>query len=60
MRLKKINASLGLLAIAAMLLHIGYTVFAYLTFYYNPVLKMWTAVPFMVLTCLHAVCGLLL
>ena len=59
MLLKKTNAALSLLSIAAMLAHIGYTVFAYLTFYYNPALKLLTAVPFMVLTCLHAVCGML-
>ena len=59
MRLKKINAALGLLSIVAMLLHIGYTVFAYLAFYYNPTLKLLTAIPFMVLACLHAVCGML-
>ena len=59
MKLKKINAALGLLSIAAMLLHIGYTIFAYLTFYYDPGLKLLTAVPFMVLACLHAICGML-
>ncbi len=59
MKLKKINAALGLLSIVAMLLHIGYTVFAYLAFYYNPALKLLTAVPFMVVACLHAVCGML-
>ena len=59
MKLKKINAALGLLSIAAMLLHIGYTVFAYLAFYYNPTLKLVTAIPFMALACLHAVCGML-
>ncbi len=59
MRLKKINASLGLLSIVFMLLHIGYTVFSYITFYYNPFLKMVFAVPFMVLVCLHAICGML-
>ena len=58
MRLKKINAALGLLSIAAMLVHFGYTVFSYLMFYYNPVLKVLTAVPFMVLVCLHAICGM--
>ena len=59
MKMKKINAALGLLSIAAMLVHIGYTVFAYLTFYYNESLKILTAIPFMVLVCLHAVCGML-
>ena len=59
MKMKKINAALGLLSIVAMLVHIGYTVFAYLTFYYNESLKILTAIPFMVLVCLHAVCGML-
>lgn len=59
MKLKKMSAALGLLSIAAILLHMGYTVFAYLTFYYNPGLKLLTAVPFMVITCLHAICGML-
>ena len=58
MKLKKTNAVLGLASTAAMAAHIGYTVFAYLAFYYNPALKLWTAVPFMVLACLHAVCGM--
>ena len=59
MLLKKTNAALGLLSIVAMLVHIGYAVFAYLAFYYNPTLKLLTAVPFMVLACLHAICGML-
>ncbi len=59
MKMKKINASLGLLSIVLMLLHIGYTVYAYLTFYYNPVLRLVFAIPFMVMVCLHAVCGML-
>ncbi len=58
MRLKKINAALSLVTSLAMLLHIGYTVYAYLAFYYNPGLKLLTAVPFMVLACLHAFCGM--
>lgn len=58
MRLKKIGAALSMLAIPALLLHIGYTVYAYLAFYYNPALKMLTSTPFMVLTCLHAICGM--
>ncbi len=58
-KLKKLSAALALLSIFAMLLHIGYTVFAYLAFYYNPVLKLMTAVPFMVLACLHVICGML-
>ena len=59
MKMKKINAALGLLSIVFMLLHIGYTVYAYLTFYYNPFLKMVFAIPFMVAVCLHAVIGMI-
>ena len=58
MKLKKINAALGLLSIVAMLVHIGYIVFTYLAFYYNPDAMALTAIPFMVLCCLHAVCGM--
>ena len=57
-KIKKINAVLGLLSAAALLVHVGYTVYTYLAFYYNPVLKLWTAIPFMVLACLHSVCGM--
>lgn len=58
MKWKKTNAIFGLLTILFMLLHMGYSVYAYLTFYYNPFLKLLFAVPFMVLVCLHAVCGM--
>lgn len=58
MKLKKINAAVGLLSAIALLVHIGYTVYAYLAFYYHPTLKQLTALPFMVLTCLHAVLGM--
>ena len=59
MKLKKLNAALGLLSVLFMLAHIGYSIYAYLTFYYNPLLNQITAIPFMVLSCLHAVCGML-
>ena len=58
MKLKKANAVLAILSEIALLIHIGYTVFAYLTFYYNPMLKTITALPFIILACLHAVCGM--
>ena len=58
MKLKKANAVLAILSETALLIHIGYTVFAYLTFYYNPMLKTITALPFIILACLHAVCGM--
>ena len=58
MKLKKANAVLAILSEIALLIHIGYTVFAYLTLYYNPMLKTATALPFIILVCLHAVCGM--
>ena len=59
MKLKKWNAALGLLSILLLLIHVGYSVFAYLTLYYNPGLTKWMAVPFMVVSCLHAVLGMI-
>ena len=59
MKLKKINAALGLLSVAAILTHMGYIVFGYLTYYYNPAMMKWTSVPPMVIMCMHAVCGML-
>ena len=58
MKLKKINAVLALISILAMILHIGYNIFAYLTMYYNPALKQLTSLPFILFTCLHAVFGM--
>ena len=58
MKLKKINAGLGLLSILFMLLHIGYSAFAYMTMYYNPAMKSVFAIPFIVFACLHAVFGM--
>lgn len=60
MKLKKVNAILALLSTIAMILHIGYNIFSYLTMYYNPAMKLLTAVPFIVLTCMHAVLGMCL
>lgn len=50
---------LGLLSILLMLAHIVYSVFAYLTMYYNPMVTKLLAWPFMAVVCLHAVCGML-
>lgn len=58
MVLKKLNAILGLLSAVAVLFHMGYNSFAYLAFYYNPVLKQWASIPLMVLVCAHAVLGM--
>ncbi len=58
MGLKKASAVLALLTILALLVHVGYSVFCYLTSYYNPMLKMLTAAPVIVCACLHAVAGM--
>ena len=59
MALKKANAILGLLSAVCMLAHIGYNVFCYLTFYYNPALKLVFSIPFIVVVCIHAILGML-
>lgn len=58
MKLKKVNAATALLSTLLLFLHIGYSAYAYLTFYYNPQFKILTAYPFMILACIHAVCGM--
>ena len=58
MKIKKFNAVLSLLTTLAIFIHVGYTAYAYLTFYYNPLLKEITAMPFMAFACLHAICAM--
>jgi hypothetical protein len=58
MTIKKLNAVIALITSLALFVHIGYSAFAYLTFYYNPTLKVVTAIPFMVCTCIHAILGM--
>lgn len=58
MKLKKCNAGLSLLTFIAMFLHMGYSAYAYLTFYYNPVLTKAFSIPLMALTCLHGAVGM--
>ena len=58
MKLKKCNAVLALLTILALLVHVGYNVFAYFTYYYNPTLKTLTVVPIVVFACAHAITGM--
>lgn len=60
MRIKKVNATLGLLAIITLLAHMSYNVFCYATMYYNPLLKQIFAFPPLIIICLHAVLGLAL
>jgi len=59
MGLKKANAALGLLSALCLLAHIGYTVFCYLTFYYDPTLSTVFSLPAIVVVCAHAVLGML-
>lgn len=58
MRLKKCNAVCALVAAFALLVHVGYNAFAYLTLYYNPTLKLLTALPFLTCVCAHAAMGI--
>lgn len=58
MTLKKCNAILALLSVPAFLIHVGYNVFAYIAFFYMPALSILTAIPFTVLVCAHAICGM--
>lgn len=40
MKIKKLNANLSLLTLLLLLIHEGYQLYAYITFYYNPILTM--------------------
>ena len=57
MKLKKVNAVLGLLPVPLLLAHIGYLTFCYLTMT-QPVVKDPLSYPMMIVFCLHAVCGM--
>ena len=58
MKLKKCSAVLSLLTFLMLLLHMGYSAYAYLTFFYNPALTKAFSVPLIVLTCLHGAAGM--
>ena len=58
MKLKKLNAAVSLVTLVLLLLHIGYSVYAYLTFYYNPFMTKLLAIPMAAVVCLHAVLGM--
>ena len=60
MKLKKLNAVLGLLSILSLLVHVGYTIYTYIAFYYNPVISRATQLPLVLLVLTHAVCGMLI
>lgn len=58
MIIKRFNAVLSLITILLLLTHIGYTSFAYLTMYYNPLMTKVFSIPFMVSVCIHGVLGM--
>jgi succinate dehydrogenase hydrophobic anchor subunit len=58
MRLKKANATLGLLAILILLAHAGYQVVAYILFIYNPFVTKVLAWAAVAVVSLHAVLGM--
>ena len=49
---------MSLLSILALLVHLGYSVYEYLTMYYNPFLTKLFSTVLMVAVCLHAVLGM--
>ena len=58
MKLKKINAVLALLTTLALLCHIGYNTYVYISLNYNDTLATLTRMPLMACVSLHAVCGM--
>lgn len=58
MKLKKINAVISLLSVLALLLHVGYVFYAYLTFDYNASIQKVFSRIVEVLVCIHAVLGM--
>ena len=59
MKIKKINAAAALLTAVLLIIHVLYCCYEYIAMYYNETLKTVTALPFMIMTCLHAVRGML-
>ena len=53
MRAKRANAVVALLMIAALLIHLAYEVWSYMTFYYNPLVTKLIAYSFVVLVVVH-------
>lgn len=60
MKLKKLNAALSLLSVLLLLAHLGYSVYAYLTFDYDPIITRILAHATRSAVCLHAVLGMCL
>jgi hypothetical protein len=59
MKIKKINAAAALFTAVLLIIHVLYCCYEYIAMYYNETLKTVTALPFMIMTCLHAVMGML-
>ena len=53
MRAKRANAVVALLMIAALLIHLAYEVWSYMTFYYNPLVTKLIAYSFVALVVVH-------
>ena len=60
MKLKKLNAALSLLATALLLAHLGYNVYTYLIFRYDPGPVRLLAIAASIAICLHAILGMCL
>lgn len=58
MRLKKVNAVLAILSSLALIVHVSYLSYAMFINYYNEKLNILMSIPFMALTCAHAICGM--
>ena len=55
MNIKKMNAAAGLILIILLIIHIGYEVWSYLAFYYNPTVRRLIAWSFAGVTSLHII-----
>ena len=58
MKLKKVNAVLGLLSILLLMVHIVCNVGAHIMNYHDPSFMAITSIPFMSVACIHAVLGM--
>ena len=58
MILKKINAVTAILSVFALLAHMGYNAYLYLSFSYNETVSGITTLLVVVFVCIHAVCGM--
>lgn len=57
-KLKKLNAVLGLLTIALLIAHAGYSAVSYIFMLYHPNVTKALSLPLLVIVCLHAILGM--